>query len=325
MRPADDSLASIASRPTCPDFDRPSTRIAKICLVRLAGSGWPAAMSSGSFSRLDCVDWHRLRRDRARRLRVASRAGSRRWLARMERARPSKRPADAISPNDTGRPRLSRTRSRVSPIPHFVSALVTHVRGVAADAEEAGAPILAREMLHRSAQPHRARTRARSRWRAAPARAHRPNARRSRRRRRPAARCRRPWSRGRRARARRRANPSARSRGALARQLSESAQPVRHGARRRHGARPRRRTGHVAPGADDRRRRAQGIRRCHSHMDGRRSAPPARMDPRVAEVLGNLADLCAKVGLRCCRVRRIHSGAGPHEAPRCVCRCSRDS
>jgi tetratricopeptide (TPR) repeat protein len=64
----------------------------------------------------------------------------------MARKRAPRRVADMATP-ETGRPgAIAEALSRY-PSLEFASALVTHVRGAAADAEEAGAVILAREML----------------------------------------------------------------------------------------------------------------------------------------------------------------------------------
>ena len=59
----------------------------------------------------------------------------------------AKRSADPGDGPDTGRPQSVAESLARFPDPEFASALVTHVRGTAADAEEAGAVILAREML----------------------------------------------------------------------------------------------------------------------------------------------------------------------------------
>ena len=64
----------------------------------------------------------------------------------MQQKRPAKRLADAPTA-ETGRPAAVAEALARFPDPGFAGALVTHVRGAAADAEEAGAVILAREIL----------------------------------------------------------------------------------------------------------------------------------------------------------------------------------
>src|SRR5689334_7281878 len=63
----------------------------------------------------------------------------------MARKRSPRRAADVAPPPETGRPAAIAEALSRYPTLEFASALVTHVRGAAADAEEAGAVILARE------------------------------------------------------------------------------------------------------------------------------------------------------------------------------------
>lgn len=66
----------------------------------------------------------------------------------LERKRSPKRvAADAPAPPETGRPASIAEALAEYPDPDYAGALVEHVRGAAADAEEAGAVVLAREML----------------------------------------------------------------------------------------------------------------------------------------------------------------------------------